>query len=187
MSPWIWTTKCAKNSVADDCKCRSTARSLKAILHAHSTENIPTHSSSHSSARGALSFHISRPLPHPRLSNVPLASPALIPLTPKALTCDPFLNLCKPTATFQLSSSAITNIYLFPSASLMLALRTCKRALFNSPVCAEIPCFVSTLIHRRRARASRRSVCCVTHNRRAFIIGGTLQKTSQIRQTRMQK
>lgn len=76
-------------------------------------------------------------LPHaqPRFSNVVLASFELIPLTPNALTCVPFLSLCSPTATFQLSSSVRTKTYLLPSWSRMLARKMCSFVLFSSPVC----------------------------------------------------
>src|SRR6266536_6594038 len=113
------------NSVAHDvCKCYLLARSLNSLspflcndnpttfldIDHHSTQDLHQQHFHFKSPNPHVKAH-----PHPRFSNVPLASLLLIPLTPSALTCVPFLSLCNPTATFQLSSSVITNTYFFPS------------------------------------------------------------------------
>ena len=74
-------------------------------------------------------FHV-----QPNPSRIAFVSLTAMPLTPKALTWLPLLNRCRPTATFQPSSSCSTTTYLLPSWSRMVALRTCIP--LNSPLCA---------------------------------------------------
>jgi hypothetical protein len=73
---------------------------------------------------------------HPRFSINAFVSFGGSPLTPKALTCVPLLNLCKPIATFQPSLCDNTKTYFFPSWSRMLARRTCKPII--SPLCVTV-------------------------------------------------
>src|SRR5436305_10865456 len=82
-------------------------------------------------------FHTLPPLhlhyAQPRFSINILVSFGGSPLTPRALTCVPLLNLCNPIATFHPSLWESTKTYFFPSWSRMLARRTCKPII--SPLC----------------------------------------------------
>src|SRR5271156_1851863 len=73
---------------------------------------------------------------HPRFSINIFVSFGGSPLTPKALTCVPLLNLCNPIATFHPSLCESTKTYFFPSWSRMLARRTCKPII--SPLCVTV-------------------------------------------------
>lgn len=68
-------------------------------------------------------------------SKIPFVSFALIPLTPRARTCVPLRSLCRPTATFQPSSSCNTKTYRLPSRSRILARSTWSP--FDSPLCGK--------------------------------------------------
>lgn len=61
-----------------------------------------------------------------------LTSAAGIPFVPRALTCEPRLSRCNPTATFQLSPSSMMKTYFLPSGSRIEARRRCLP--FRSPV-----------------------------------------------------